>query len=517
MSSRLESSEDFELVTRESFESDEIFDLDAADFQSTGRTASSYSTLSPRSVVSSLLAKLLRRNGYQRLPRQKRSTQVRRRALCRPSRRCCFSFQVFLIILAGLLILTAIFNPSYTHPPKHYATLKSRVEASHDDGRANPENQKIFIAASLYDQGGHLLGGSWGQSLLKLINILGDENVFLSVYENSNDLAAMNAQTNLKKQIKCKNSIVYDKDFAPDDVPRVTLPDGSERVKRIAFLAEVRNKALKPLYDEEHGMHFDKVLYLNDAAFNPLDAAQLLLSTNLDENGQTSYRAACAVDFINPFKFYDTFATRDLEGYGMGVPFFPWFGSSGNAQSRKDVLQGRDAVRVKSCWGGMVAFDAKPFLASEPLRFRATEDLYWDASECCLIHADLMNLDFPEGGQNTVGVYMNPFVRVAYGSKTLRWLHFIRRFERLYTIPHLIINRLVGLPWFNPRRTEGSGGKVEEKVWVSDKTLTTGGSFQMQERKAKGDGFCGRRGLQLIKESPRQGEKNWESVPVPPG
>lgn len=516
MPSHLDNFEDFELVPRDSFESDEIFDLDAADFQSNGRTATSYTTGNPKSIVSRLLTKLLGRNGYRKLPGQTRTSQFNRRGRCRPSNRCNFWFQVLLSILVGLLTLTAVFNPSYTNPPQQYSRLKSRVEASDDEGRANPENQKIFIAASIYDQGGQLLSGSWGQSLLGLINLLGSQNVYLSIYENDSGLAAMTAQTNLKKQLQCRNSLVYEKDFTSDDMPRVKMPDGSERVKRVAFLAEVRNRALKPLYEEKHDMHFDKVLYLNDVTFDPVDATQLLLSTN-HENGRTSYRAACAVDFINPFKFYDTFATRDLEGYGMGVPFFPWFASSGDALSRKDVLQGKDAVRVKSCWGGMVAFDARAFLPREPLRFRATEDLYWDASECCLIHADLMNLDVFDGDQDSVGVFMNPFVRVAYGSKTLRWLRFTRRFERLYTIPHLIVNHLVGLPWFNPRRTEARGEGVEEKVWIPDSTLDSGGSFQLQERKARGDGFCGRRGLQLIKESPREGEKNWENVQLPPG
>ena len=56
------------------------------------------------------------------------------------------------------------------------------------------------------------------------------------------------------------------------------------------------------------------------------------------------------MDFINPFKFYGTFASRDLEGYSMGLPIYPWFSSAGKAQSRQDVLDQKDAVRVRSCW-----------------------------------------------------------------------------------------------------------------------------------------------------------------------
>ena len=524
MPSRPEDPDEYELVNRNTFESDEDFDLDDADFQSNGRTTNSYVTKVPlvnraRALLLSLLPTRLKRKGYRRLTRQRaqKASLPAPRRLCRPSRKCYFLFHTCLGLVFALIILTGIFNPSYTRPPVHYQEIRKTIEASKDYGRGNPDNQKIFIAASIYDEGGHLLGGAWGRALLELIDILGNKNVFLSIYENDSGVEALTAKINLEQEVQCKHRFEYDRDFTAENVPHVKLPDGSERVKRIAFLAEIRNKALEPLEEQPH-VKYDKILYLNDVIFDPTEAAQLLLSTNLDEDGHTSYRAACALDFINPFKFYDTFAARDSEGYSMGVPFFPWFTGSGNGISRKDVLDGKDAVRVKSCWGGMVAFDAKPFQATSPLRFRASEDLYWDASECCLIHADLMGQGvlLNEDGF-AVGIYMNPFVRVAYSQRTLSWLRYTRRFERLYTIPHSIINRLVGLPWFNPRRTEEVGEKVEEKVWVSDNALEEGGSFQMREREATGDGFCGRRGLQLIRETPRDGEKNWENVPVPPG
>src|SRR5436190_18505688 len=145
-----------------------------------------------------------------------------------------------------------------------------------------------------------------------------------------------------------------------DDLPHIKLPSGEDAVKRIAFLAEVRNRVLKPL-QTNMSTRFDKLLFLNDVIFNPIDAIQLLFSTNINESGRTQYGAACAVDFINAFKFYDRFATRDQEGFETGIPFYPWFTDAGHAVSRRDVLEQKDAVRVRSCWGGMVAFQAKWF------------------------------------------------------------------------------------------------------------------------------------------------------------
>ena len=525
--------DDYELAGRDSYDSDDVydeadfqsqlfFDLDEADFQSRGRTCPSYINR-PTSITWRLLSLInpLRLKsifvGEVQAPTHPKFARRPRLGFHRPSLRSICSCYSFCGILLALVLFIALFlEPSYTKLPSHYQSLKTRIESSEDYGRANPENQKIFIAASIYDQGGHVLGGAWGEAVLKLINMLGNRNVFLSIYENTSDEAAQVAQYNFERRVQCQHSMVLEGSPPVEELPRIRLPDGSERTKRIAYLAEVRNRALLPL-DEHSEIKYDKLLYLNDVVFDPIEAAQLLLSTNMDEHGNTAYRAACAVDFINPFKFYDTFATRDLEGYSMGVPFFPWFTNAGSGSSRQDVLAGRDAVRVKSCWGGMVAFDAKPFQANPPLRFRATSDIFWDASECCLIHADLLDQStFDEDG-DYVGVYMNPFVRVAYSNRTLPWIRRVQRIERLFTIPHNLINHLVGLPWFNPRRTEVVGSQVEEKVWVEDKSLKAGGSFQKEVREATGGGYCGIRTLQLIKESQREGEKNWETMPVPPG
>lgn len=525
--------DDYELAARDSYGSDDVydeadfqsqlfFDLDEADFQSRGRTSPSY-IKPPTSVTWRLLSAInpIRLIGifFRYVPARTHSKFARRPRLGfnRVSLRSLCSCYAFGGVLLALLLFVVLFSePSYTKLPTHYQSLKTRVESSEDYGRANPENQKIFIAASIYDEGGHLLGGAWGEAVLELINMLGNRNVFLSIYENTSGEAAQVSQYKFERRVQCQHNMVLEDTPPVEDLTRIRLPDGSERTKRIAYLAEVRNRALSPL-NEHPEIKYDKLLYLNDVVFDPIEAAQLLLSTNMDEHGNTAYRAACAVDFINPFKFYDTFATRDLEGYSMGVPFFPWFTNAGSGSSRQDVLAGKDAVRVKSCWGGMVAFDAKPFQANPPLRFRATSDIYWDASECCLIHADLLDQStFDENG-DYVGVYMNPFVRVAYSSTTLSWIGRAKRVERLFTIPHNLINHLVGLPWFNPRRTEVVGSQVEEKVWVEDKKLKAGGSFQMETREAIGGGYCGMRTLQVIKESVRDGEKNWETMRVPPG
>ncbi|EDN92826.1 hypothetical protein SS1G_08691 [Sclerotinia sclerotiorum 1980 UF-70] len=210
------------------------------------------------------------------------------------------------------------------------------------------------------------------------------------------------------------------------------------------------------------------------------------------------YKAVCGADFITSWKYYDTYATRDTEGYSIGVPIFPWFAGKGDSTSRNDVLAGKDAVRVKSCWGGIVAFDGRFFqkefvnttssslkekkpedsnehstsIAELPLKFRSEPESFWDSSECCLIHADILATpDFPDYTTNTnedwgEGIFMNPFVRVAYDAKSFNNIKYAKRFERLFVPWQAIINHFAHLPKFNDRRLEKEGDVVEDRLWI---------------------------------------------------
>ncbi|KAL3476238.1 cryptococcal mannosyltransferase 1-domain-containing protein [Aspergillus californicus] len=519
MSSRLLHPDEYELDMRSSIDSQGTFNLDEADFES--QTVPTRSKLLYRTPLISRFFGPNTSSGYRRLnPSTTFSKSSKRPRVCL-NRRICFYLQSFFGIILALVLLSSIFTPSYTRPPKHYNTLREHVSHSTTSGRGNPRNERIFIAASLYDNKGDLAGGQWGGRVLKLIELLGEENVFLSIYENDSGSAGAGALHDLDAQIPCNKSIIFEENLDLDSLDSVKDPEGSRRIRRIEYLAEVRNRALRPL-DAHPEIQFDRLLYLNDIIFDPVDALQLLFSTHVDNDGIAQYRAACAVDFINPFKFYDTYATRDLQGYGVGLPFFPWFSTAGNGSSRKDVLAESDAVRVRSCWGGMVAFDARYFQRPQAgpdrdhrLRFRASHDAYWEASECCLIHADIQDIPInPEEIEDT-GIYMNPYVRVAYDSRTLSWLGLTRRPERLYSLIHNIISHLAAMPHFNPRRTEVPGQRVSESMWIPDDNSIGGGSFEEAKRIASNDGFCGRRGLQVIVEERKEGEAGWESLPIP--
>lgn len=340
-------------------------------------------------------------------------------------------------------------------------------------------------------------------------------------------------------------STIVGEGFDSSTMPRVTLPTGETRLKRIAFLAEVRNRALDPI--DHQGVRFDKILYLNDVNFHAIDAVQLLFATNIDSTGRTNYGAACALDYINAFKYYDRFATRDFDGHVTGIPFFPYFTSAGSAISRKDILAQKDAVRVRSCWGGMVAYEAQWFQDQNqfeekatnnttavsapslnrrgPLRFRYEEEIFWEASECCLINADLQYRRTGRGMPAESGIYLNPYIRVAYSEKTLSWLNFIRRPERLYSIIHDILNPMVGFPGPNPRLGEEPGQIVVDKVWEYDNPargfasnatdIDRAGHWAEVTRTAKPGSYCGGENLLVINDQPGDGEGRWHKIAVP--
>ena len=128
-----------------------------------------------------------------------------------------------------------------------------------------------------------------------------------------------------------------------------------------------------------------------------------LLSTN-----NAHYTTACALDFAHPPSYYDTFALRDITGRPTATQTWPYFHSRASRRPTQHFLP----VPVSSCWNGMVAMSAAPFLdPASPLRFRAVPDSlaerHVEGSECCLIHADNAARD---------GIFVNPNVRVAYSA-----------------------------------------------------------------------------------------------------
>lgn len=470
----------------------------------------------------------------------------------RSKRRCLgLALKLTLAFIFALFAFTPIFAPSYLHPPAHYQQLARQCDerqksatgegAQNLNGCANPFHENVFISVSLYDKDGNLADGQWGQALIDLIHLIGPNNVFVSIYENDSGKAGATALDRLRRRLPSRSSVVYEDHVPVDIFPNITMPDGSVRTKRLAYLSEMRNRALRPLdtYGGVDFMTFDRVLFLNDVAFRPLDAAQLLFSTNVDSQGRAQYLSACTLDWKHPYLFYDVYAQRDAEGFSNGVPIFPIFSGAGKGLSRSDMLARKDAVRVQSCWGGMVATKAeyvqnlnatlprpdfqdigshvidpvKPTAVVSPVRFRYEPELFIDACECCLFHADIAQAARAAGATKAeLGVYVNPYIRVAYDFKSLGQIPWVQRWERLFSIPQAIITHFTHLPTPNPHRLVKEGEPFVEEVWS-----TEANAWRLETRTGRSGMFCGVREMQLIQQGPRKGDKNWANTAIPPG
>jgi hypothetical protein len=104
----------------------------------------------------------------------------------RLAKRCGLIFGILVLLY---VLLTPIFFPSYLHRPAHYS------------GR-NERGEKVFIAANIVDE--DLIRGEWGRQIVELVELLGEENVFLSVYENDSGEGTRSALRELGETVNCK-------------------------------------------------------------------------------------------------------------------------------------------------------------------------------------------------------------------------------------------------------------------------------------------------------------------------
>jgi hypothetical protein len=113
-----------------------------------------------------------------------------------------FSVPYFVVLL---VLVTGIFFPSYTIRPVHYNQLRQLALETEEPGRGNPFNEKVFIAAALYEEKGNLVSGAWGKAVLQLIDLLGPEHVHLSLYEDNPDLKTKQALVDFRAKVPCKS------------------------------------------------------------------------------------------------------------------------------------------------------------------------------------------------------------------------------------------------------------------------------------------------------------------------
>nr|KAJ3410404.1 capsular associated protein [Polyrhizophydium stewartii] len=230
------------------------------------------------------------------------------------------------------------------------------------------------------------------RELVRLVDFLGPDRVFVSVFENgSKDLT--------KPLLRALGSILK---FA--DVPHaIELSDVVSDYKhrnRIELLAEYRNLALAPMFRQHQ--RYDRIIFMNDVFFCLDDVLELLYETENQESDMT-----CGFDFWKqPYWFYDTWVSRSLSGNVLREFFYQGtFVYDPEARSRYELGL---PVQAYSCWNGMAVMNSAPFY-DHNLRFRRSDAALGEcaASECQLIAKDMWMLGYGR-------ILMVPLVRVVY-------------------------------------------------------------------------------------------------------
>jgi hypothetical protein len=152
---------------------------------------------------------------------------------------------------------------------------RSRAPFLSDVGGA--DGQKIFIA-SIHWNNEDILRSHWVPGVLGLVEHFGKDNVYVSVQESGSwddSKGALRELDQSLEQAGVRRRIILDETTHEDEIRKppaesgwIQTPRGAKELRRVPYLAKLRNLVLKPLEElAEAGEHFDKILFLNDVVF----------------------------------------------------------------------------------------------------------------------------------------------------------------------------------------------------------------------------------------------------------
>lgn len=151
-----------------------------------------------------------------------------------------------------------------------------------------PAGTRVYVAGMHFNSA-IVLRDHWLMALLDLVETLGPSNVFVSIYESGSwddtkellhwldqQLAARGVPRRIHVDDETHESVIKD---SVRDGHYITGPGGEPAVRRIPYLAKMRNKTLRDLVElHDNGTKFDKVLFLNDVAFSVRPSLSSLIS-----------------------------------------------------------------------------------------------------------------------------------------------------------------------------------------------------------------------------------------------
>jgi hypothetical protein len=142
------------------------------------------------------------------------------------------------------------------------------------------QSERIYIA-SIHWNNEQILRSHWNDAVVDLAKALGQENVFVTVYESGSwdkskavlkDLDASLEANGIRRNITLSN-VTHADELSIANEHRgsgwIDTPRGRKELRRIPYLSRLRNWTLQPLLElSRQGEKFDKVLFLNDVVFS---------------------------------------------------------------------------------------------------------------------------------------------------------------------------------------------------------------------------------------------------------
>ncbi|KAJ5611474.1 polysaccharide export protein (CAP59) [Penicillium herquei] len=142
--------------------------------------------------------------------------------------------------------------------------------------KTNRRHERVYIASIHWNNEG-ILRTHWNNAILELAKELGPENVYLSVESGSWDgtkMAFYELDRSLDILGVARNITVSEKTHhdeisaSPAGHGWIDTPQGRKELRRIPYLAGLRNLSPQPLYTFlASGITFDWILFLNDVVF----------------------------------------------------------------------------------------------------------------------------------------------------------------------------------------------------------------------------------------------------------
>lgn len=174
-----------------------------------------------------------------------------------------------------------------------------------------PSPQRIYIAGMHWNSA-TVLAEHWSGALIRLVERLGSDNVFVSLHESGSwdstkhllrQLDAELASRGVPRHVDISTTTHYEEIVRPaDESEWITTPAGTTDLRRIAYLARLRNRTIQDLVDlAKQGITFDKVLFLNDVVFTVslfLPAAPFFscCKPRLVDNTSGRFHSRCCAD-----------------------------------------------------------------------------------------------------------------------------------------------------------------------------------------------------------------------------